>query len=152
MFVNKRFIYLGCVYLTKQTVLQCKTFGILFLWEDEDISRFSYLHLYTFNNFLQFFVFLCFIIVTRKEDLFLCNCGCIRHYIFIFFFRLSKVWNMLHHGSMRQVQNKINNALIYFQVLFSQILFFFIIKFVFIIMYALNKAYFLRGGNVSQTV
>ena len=34
------------------------------------------------------------------------------------FFRLSKVWSMLHHGSVGQVQNKIKNTRIYFQILF----------------------------------
>ena len=38
MFVNKHFMYLGCIYLKKQTVLQCEAFGILFFCEDKDID------------------------------------------------------------------------------------------------------------------
>ena len=47
-------------------------------------------------------------------------------------FCLCKVWNMLHHGSVGRVQNKIKNTLIYFQVLFRQFLLFFIIKLLFL--------------------
>ena len=41
-----------------------------------------------------------------------------------------KVWSMICHGSVRQVQNKIKNVLLYFHVLFWQFLLFFIKKFV----------------------
>ena len=44
VFVNKNFTYLGCVCLKKWTVLQWETFGILFLGEDKDVGRFSYLN------------------------------------------------------------------------------------------------------------
>ena len=33
-----------------------------------------------------------------------------------YLFYLRDVWSMLHHGSVGRVQNKVNNALIYFQV------------------------------------
>ena len=46
-------------------------------------------------------------------------------------FCLSKVWSILHQGSVAQVQNKIKNTLIYFQVLFRQFLLLFIVKFLF---------------------
>ena len=45
---------------------------------------------------------------------------------------LSKVWSMLHHGSVGRVQNKVKNTLTYFQVLFRQFLLFFIKKFLFL--------------------
>ena len=48
---------------------------------------------------------------------------------------------MLHQGSVGRVQNKIKNALIYFQVFFCFFLQFWQIS-VFIMMYALNMAYF----------
>ena len=42
MFLNKHFINTGpCI---SKTVLEYKTFGILFSCEDEYITRFSYLH------------------------------------------------------------------------------------------------------------
>ena len=44
MFVNKRFTYRRCAYLKKQEVYYCETFNILFLYEDEDIGRFSNMH------------------------------------------------------------------------------------------------------------
>ena len=49
-----------------------------------------------------------------------------------YFFCLSKVRSMLHHGSVGRVQNKIKNGLIYLEVPFWQNFFFFIIKFVFL--------------------
>ena len=42
--VNKLFTYLTCEYLKKQKAFKCKTFNILFSYEDEDIGRFSDLH------------------------------------------------------------------------------------------------------------
>ena len=44
LFVNKHFTCLGRVYLRKQEVLLCDTFGKLFLYKDENISRFTNLH------------------------------------------------------------------------------------------------------------
>ena len=58
--------------------------------------------------------------------------GCSTDTPSLYFFRLRKVWSMLHHGSVGRVQNKIKNALIYFQVILWQFLLFFIIKFVFL--------------------
>ena len=38
MFVNKLFTYLTCEYLKNQKVFKCKTFNILFSYEDEDFQ------------------------------------------------------------------------------------------------------------------
>ena len=63
-----------------------------------------------------------------------------------YLFRLSKVSSMLHHVSVGRVQNKIKNALIYCQVLFGAGFVVFHNKVcVFIMMYALNTAYFYEG-------
>ena len=44
----------GYLHLKKHTVLEGKTFGRLFLYEEKDIVRFSYLHWCTFNFAFQF--------------------------------------------------------------------------------------------------
>ena len=68
----------------------------------------------------------------------------------LYFFRLSKVWSMSHHGSEWRVQNQIKNTLIYFQVLFLAVVAVFHSEIcVFIIMYALDTAYLLLAGIVS---
>ena len=54
MFGNKHFINLGCIYLKKWAELWWETFGILFLCEDEDIGRFSYLHYCTLRRVAQY--------------------------------------------------------------------------------------------------
>ena len=54
-----------------------------------------------------------------------------------YFFRLNKVWSMLHHGPVGRVQNTIKNA----HVFHNKIC-------VFIMTYALNAAYLFWRGNL----
>ena len=49
MFVNNYFTYLTCTYHKKQKVLYCEIFHILFLYDVEDIGRFSNLYQCTFK-------------------------------------------------------------------------------------------------------
>ena len=65
------------------------------------------------------------------------------------FFCLTKVWSMLHHGSVGRVQNKIKNTHIFSGTFVAVFVVTHNKNFVFIMMYTLNTAYFLWVGNVS---
>ena len=55
MFVNRLFPYLTFAYLENKKIFYGGIFNILFLYEDEDIGRFSNLHKCIFNvKFLKF--------------------------------------------------------------------------------------------------
>ena len=79
----------------------------------------------TFSGFL----------VLRKKDRFaimLLIWSCLSDAPSSYFFCVSKVSSLLHHGLVGQNQNKIKNALVHSQVILLQVLLFFIIKFIFL--------------------
>ena len=57
--------------------------------------------------------------------------GCLSDAPSSYFFCVSKVSSLLHHGLVGQNQNKKKNALVHSQVILLQVLLFFIIKFIF---------------------
>ena len=70
----------------------------------------------------------------------------------LIFFCLSKIWSMLHHGTVERVQNKIKNTHIFSGTFLAVAVVFCNKIFVFIMIYALSMAYLLWAENFSLTV
>ena len=115
---------------------------VLCLSSIKQFSMYNLVIYHAWNMFSNYFHYLSFAYILIRLFIW--------HSLLIFSYVQVKFGACYIMGQWGRAQNKINNAPTYFQELFQQFLFFFHNKiYLFIMIYALNTAYFLWRGNVS---